>query len=28
MAKKSKAYNAAVALLEEGKFYSPVEAVD
>ncbi len=28
MAKKSKAYNAAVALLEEGKLYSPVEAVD
>jgi large subunit ribosomal protein L1 len=28
MAKKSKAYNAAVALLEEDKFYSPVEAVD
>ena len=28
MANKSKAYNAAVALLEEGKFYSPVEAVD
>jgi len=28
MAKKSKAYNAAAALLEEGKFYSPVEAVD
>ncbi len=28
MAKKSKAYNAAVALLEEGKFYTPVEAVD
>jgi large subunit ribosomal protein L1 len=28
MAKKSKAYNAAVALLEDGKFYSPVEAVD
>jgi large subunit ribosomal protein L1 len=28
MAKKSKAYNASVALLEEGKFYSPVEAVD
>ena len=28
MAKKSKAYNAAVALLEEGRFYSPVEAVD
>ncbi|MDP4586404.1 MAG: 50S ribosomal protein L1 [Microbacteriaceae bacterium] len=28
MAKKSKAYNAAVALLEEGKFYNPVEAVD
>ncbi len=28
MAKKSKAYIAAVALLEDGKFYSPVEAVD
>ncbi len=28
MAKKSKAYNAAVALLEEGKFYTPVEAVE
>jgi len=28
MANKSKAYNAAVALLEEGRFYSPVEAVD
>lgn len=28
MAKKSKAYNAAIALLEEGKFYNPVEAVD
>lgn len=28
MAKKSKAYNAAVALLEEGKLYTPVEAVD
>ncbi len=28
MAKKSKAYNAAVALLEEGKFYSPDEAVE
>jgi large subunit ribosomal protein L1 len=28
MAKKSKAYNAAVALLEEDKFYSPVEAVE
>ena len=28
MAKKSKAYTAAVALLEEGKFYNPVEAVD
>ena len=28
MAKKSKAYLAAVALLEEGKFYNPVEAVE
>lgn len=28
MAKKSKAYNAAAALLEEGKFYTPVEAVE
>ncbi len=28
MSKKSKAYIAAVALLEEGKFYSPDEAVD
>ena len=28
MAKKSKAYNAAVALLEEGKFYTPFEAVE
>jgi large subunit ribosomal protein L1 len=28
MAKKSKAYNAAVALLEEGKFYTPIEAVE
>ena len=28
MAKKSKAYIASVALLEEGKFYSPVEAVE
>lgn len=28
MAKKSKAYNAAAALLEEGKLYTPVEAVD
>jgi large subunit ribosomal protein L1 len=28
MAKKSKAYTAAVALLEEGKFYTPIEAVD
>jgi len=28
MAKKSKAYLAAVALLEEGKLYNPVEAVE
>ena len=28
MSKKSKAYIAAAALLEEGKFYTPVEAVD
>jgi large subunit ribosomal protein L1 len=28
MAKKSKAYIASVALLEEGKFYTPVEAVE
>jgi large subunit ribosomal protein L1 len=28
MAKKSKAYLAAVALLEAGKFYNPVEAVE
>jgi large subunit ribosomal protein L1 len=28
MSKKSKAYIAAAALLEEGKFYNPVEAVD
>ena len=28
MAQKSKAYRAAVALLEEGKFYAPTEAVD
>lgn len=28
MAKKSKAYNAAAALLEDGKFYTPVEAVE
>ncbi|MEY4312830.1 MAG: ribosomal protein [Actinomycetota bacterium] len=28
MSKKSKAYIAAVALLEEGKFYTPDEAVD
>ena len=28
MAKKSKAYNAAAALIEEGKFYTPVEAVE
>ena len=28
MAKKSKAYVASVALLEEGKFYTPVEAVE
>ena len=27
MAQKSKAYRAAVALLEEGKFYEPTEAV-
>ncbi|MEN9740620.1 MAG: ribosomal protein [Actinomycetota bacterium] len=28
MAKKSKAYNAAAALIEDGKFYTPVEAVE
>jgi large subunit ribosomal protein L1 len=28
MSTKSKAYTAALALLEEGKFYTPVEAVD
>jgi large subunit ribosomal protein L1 len=28
MAQKSKAYRAAVALLEEGKFYAPTEAVE
>jgi large subunit ribosomal protein L1 len=28
MAQKSKAYRDAVALLEEGKFYAPTEAVD
>ncbi len=28
MAKKSKAYNAAVALLEEGKYYTPAQAVE
>lgn len=28
MSKKSKAYIAAAALLEEGRFYTPVEAVD
>ena len=27
MAQKSKAYRAAVALMEEGKFYEPTEAV-
>lgn len=28
MAKKSKAYNAAAALLEEGKYYTPAQAVE
>ena len=28
MAKKSKAYNAAAALIEDGKFYTPIEAVE